>query len=73
VDADHLEGLVPVLLLQVGEIGQDMDAVDAAVRPEVEERDPPLELAGEREGRSVLSQAKPAGSSGARGWAFMAT
>ncbi len=38
VDADHDE-LVLVFLLELGEVGQDVVAVDAAIRPEVEQDD----------------------------------
>ena len=43
VDADD-DQLVLVLLLELGEVGQDVVAVDAAERPEVEQDDLALEL-----------------------------
>ena len=64
VDADDDE-LVRILLFQLLEVGQDVHAVDAAVRPEIEQHDPPAQFARAR-AVSVLSQPSPPFSSGAR-------
>ena len=43
VHTDHQEGGFPVLSFQISQIRQDVQAIDAAVGPEVEEHDMPLQ------------------------------
>jgi hypothetical protein len=44
VHADHDERLVLVLFLQILEIGEHVHAVDAAIRPEIEQNDMAFEV-----------------------------
>ena len=53
VHADKRDGITGVALLQLGEIGQDVDAVDAAVGPEIEHGDFAGELLAEGQRRRV--------------------
>jgi hypothetical protein len=57
VDADH-DQLVGPLFFEPGQVGHDVDAVDAAVSPEVEEDDLPLEVL-ERERLAGIEPRQP--------------
>ena len=65
VDADD-DDLIGVFLFQLGQVGQRVDAVDAAERPEIEDDDLAAQVL-ELDGMAVLSQPTPPSSSGA-GW-----
>jgi hypothetical protein len=55
VHADHAERLAREFRLQPMELGQHVDAVDAAVGPEIQQQDPSLELLGQPE-RTIAVQ-----------------
>ena len=53
VDADRDEGLALKLPLDRRQHGQRVQAIDSAVRPEVEEHDPPAQVLAREQARDV--------------------